>query len=149
MPTTGQFFIDTNVFAYTVDRSEPEKRDAARELVRRGVESGRGNVSYQVVQEFLNLAVRKFAVTMKLSDAEDYFTNVLQPMLSVHSSPALFREALHIHARYKLSWYDSLIVAAALSAGCDTLYSEDLQHGLRIGTLTVRNPFEPKPRKRS
>jgi predicted nucleic acid-binding protein len=149
MKASRHFFLDTNVFAYTVDSSEPAKRNTARELVRLGVESGRGNVSYQVVQEFLNLAVRKFANTMKLQDAEDYFTNILRPMLSVHSSPALFHEALHIHARYKLSWYDSLIVAAALSAGCDTLYSEDLKNGLRIGSLTVRNPFAPTTRKKS
>jgi predicted nucleic acid-binding protein len=62
-------------------------------------------------------------------------------MLAVESSLALFDEALAIHIRYKLSWYDSLIVAAALEAKCDVLYTEDLQHGQRFGDLVVMNPF--------
>ncbi len=54
---------------------------------------------------------------------------------------SLYGEALRIRERYKLNWYDSLIVAAALEAKCDVLYTEDLQHGQRFGELVVINPF--------
>ena len=60
----------------------------------------------------------------------------------MHSSQALYAEALQLPARYGLAWYDSLIVAAALEARCATLLSEDLHHGLRIGELRVENPFQ-------
>ena len=62
-------------------------------------------------------------------------------MLAVESSLALFERALDVNRRYKSSWYDSLIVAAAIEAKCDVLYTEDLQHGQRFGGLTVVNPF--------
>jgi predicted nucleic acid-binding protein len=50
-------------------------------------------------------------------------------------------KTIRIHRRYRLSWYDSLIVAAAQQAGCKRLYSEDLQHGQQFGTMTIHNPF--------
>jgi predicted nucleic acid-binding protein len=62
-------------------------------------------------------------------------------MLRVHSSQALYSEGLALQSRYRMSWYDALIVCAAQQAGCNTLYSEDLQHGQRFGSLRVVNPF--------
>jgi predicted nucleic acid-binding protein len=59
----------------------------------------------------------------------------------VHSSQALYAEALHLQHRYRLSWYDSLILAGAIEAQCSVLYSEDLQHGQRFGDLQIENPF--------
>jgi predicted nucleic acid-binding protein len=62
-------------------------------------------------------------------------------LLAVHASQALYVDALHLHAQSGLSWYDALIVSAALQAGCDLLFTEDLQHGQRFGGLQVKNPF--------
>jgi predicted nucleic acid-binding protein len=62
-------------------------------------------------------------------------------MLAVHSSPQLYLEALRIAEKTRLSWYDSLIVAAALEADCEVLYTEDLQHGWELDRLHVENPF--------
>ena len=59
----------------------------------------------------------------------------------VHSSLALYIEALGLQNRFRISWYDSLIVAAAIEGGCNILYSEDLQHGMKFGDLQVKNPF--------
>jgi predicted nucleic acid-binding protein len=59
----------------------------------------------------------------------------------VHSSPGLFIRALDLARRDQLSWYDSLIVAAAIQGECEILYSEDLQHGRRFGDLVIQNPF--------
>ena len=78
---------------------------------------------------------------MHPADAEQYLGTVFRPLLAVHSSQALYAEALRLHAQSGLSWYDSLIVAAALQAQCDLLFTEDLQHGQRFGALQIVNPF--------
>jgi predicted nucleic acid-binding protein len=78
---------------------------------------------------------------MQPADASQYLGTVFRPLLAVHSSQALYAEALQLHARSGLSWCDSLIVSAAIQARCDLLYTEDLQHGQRFGALQVRNPF--------
>ena len=78
---------------------------------------------------------------MTLTDAEQYLGTVFRPLLGVHSSQALHSEALHLQAQSRLSWYDSLIVSAAVQAQCDFLNTEDLQHGQRFGSLQVADPF--------
>lgn len=138
---SGRFFLDTNLFIYTFDDSAPAKAKKATELIRRASNTGEGIVSYQVVQEFFNVAIRRFSRPMTLAEAEQYLITVFRPLLAVHSSPALYVEALRLSANHKLAWYDSLIVAAALEGQCDVLYSEDLQHGQRIEDLRVKNPF--------
>jgi len=138
---SDRFFLDTNIFVYSMDRSAPAKSQKAAQLVRKALAMQQGFISYQVVQEFFNVALRRFVQPMRTADAEQYLTTVLRPLLSVHSSPALFTEALHIQSSSGLSWYDSLIVAAAAQAKCDLLYTEDLQHGQRFGSLRVLNPF--------
>jgi predicted nucleic acid-binding protein len=69
-------------------------------------------------------------------------TTILQPLLAVHSSPALYSEALQMYSHYRLSWYDALIVTAAVEADCAVLYSEDFQDGQRFGKTRVKNPFD-------
>lgn len=140
---SGRFFLDTNVFVYSCDAGDPAKTRRARKLIRDAVAGGKGVVSHQVVQEFLNVALRKFARPMTPAEAEQYLTTVFLPLMRVQSSPALLTEALWLKRRHELSWYDSLIVAAAMEADCDRLLSEDLPHGLKIGGLRVENPFLP------
>jgi len=111
------------------------------ELIRRAVATRKGLVSYQVAQEFFNVALRRFAKPMSAAEAEQYLALVLGPLISVHSSQALYGEALRLTERHGLSWYDALIVAAALEGQCVVLYSEDLQHGRRFGDLQIENPF--------
>lgn len=137
----ARFFLDTNVFVYAMDGTNPAKAKRAENLMREAVTTQKGAVSYQVVQEFFNLALRRFPHPMTVTEAEQYLRTVFQPLLLIHSSPALYVEALHMQARYRLSWYDSLIVAAAAEADCAVLYSEDFQHGQRFGSMTVKNPF--------
>jgi predicted nucleic acid-binding protein len=137
----GRFFLDTNVFVYSFDRSAPAKGRRALQLIREAVDARKGIVSYQVVQEFFNVALWRFAKPMTLADAEQYLSTVFRPLIAVHSSPALYGEALLLSDRFSLSWYDSLIVAAAIEGQCSVLYSEDLQSGQRFGDLEIRNPF--------
>ena len=98
-------------------------------------------VSYQVVQEFFNVALRKMTVPMQLQDADLYLRQVFTPLLRVTFTPELCAEAFRLFSRFSLSWYDSLIVAAAQQAQCEVLYTEDLQHGQAFGSLRVVNPF--------
>ena len=136
-----RFFLDTNIFVYSFDRDAPAKARRATLLIRKAVGSGKGVVSYQVVQEFFNVALRRFAQPMKAVEAEQYLRTVFTPLLGVHSSQALYLAALDLESRHHLSWYDSLIVASAIQAQCGLLLSEDLQHGRKFGDLRIENPF--------
>ena len=138
---SGRFFLDTNIFVYTFDSAAPAKAKKAAQLIRRAVDSGEGIVSFQVVQEFFNVALRRFTPAMNVPEAEQYLITVFRPILAVHSSPAMYVEALRITGKHRLSWYDSLIVAAAIEGQCETLYSEDLQNGRKIESLRIQNPF--------
>jgi|SRR5882724_1338193 len=138
---SGRYFLDTNIFVYSFDASSPAKASQAKKLIRSATETHAGMVSYQVVQEFFNVALRRFAKPMSTEDAEQYLSVTFRPLLSVHSSPALYGDALRIAARFRLPWYDSLIVASAIEGQCDVLYSEDFQNGQQFGPLTISNPF--------
>ena len=74
-------------------------------------------------------------------ELEDYLAQVFPSLLEVQSSLWLFWQGLQLHRQHHLSWYDALIVAAALDAGCKVLYTEDLEHWRRFGQLLVQNPF--------
>jgi len=138
---SGRFFLDTNVFVYSFDAGSPKKAAQSARLIKSAIETRGGIVSYQVVQEFFNVALRRFAKPMSSADAEQYLSTTFRPLLSVHSSPALYGEALRIGARFRLAWYDSLIVASAIEGQCDVLYSEDFQDGQQFGTVVISNPF--------
>ena len=138
---SDRFFLDTNIFVYSFDTSVPRKAQRARELIRDAVATRKGVISFQVVQEFFNVALRRFAHPMNVAEAEQYLSTAFRPLLAIHSSQSLYAEALRLAARFQLSWYDSLIVAAAIEAQCKVLYSEDLQNGQRFGDTQVQNPF--------
>jgi predicted nucleic acid-binding protein len=137
----ARFFLDTNIFIYSLGGTPTGKAQRAAQLVQEGVGSRNGIISYQVAQEFFNVAFRRFAPPMTLAEAEQYLASVFRPMLAVQSSQALLAEALRLYERYRLSWYDSLIIAAALEAQCGVLYSEDMRHGQTFGDLRIDNPF--------
>lgn len=138
---SGESFLDSNVLIYTFDDVARDKQRIAQELVKTSLQHGTGIISYQVVQEVLNVLTRKLHVPMDAGDATRYLATTLEPLWRVQPSAELYHAALTLQARYTFGFYDSLIVAAALSAGCATLYSEDLQHGQRIGNLTIEDPF--------
>ena len=132
-------FIDTNVFIYLFDETNPAKRQRAESLVHRSLENGSGCISFQVVQEALNVVTRKLGA--RPQSARLLLDDVLAPLWLVNPTRLLYTRALQVHAQYGFSFYDSLIVAAALEAGCTRLYSEDLQHGQQVEHLTIQNPF--------
>jgi predicted nucleic acid-binding protein len=134
-------FIDTNVFIYQLDTRDPRKHAIADRIVGEALATDNACISFQVIQECLNTVLRKAEITLDAAAARLYVDTVLAPLDRVASSIELYRSALHLQQRWKFSFYDSLIVAAALEAGCKHLLSEDLQHGQRIGTLRIENPF--------
>jgi predicted nucleic acid-binding protein len=138
---SAELFIDTNVFVYQLDGTDPRKQAVAERIVRDGLANGNACISFQVVQECLNTVLRKAEVKLDAESARSYLDTVLLPLMQVPASAALYHRALDVQTRWQLSFYDALIVAAALTAGCTRLLSEDLQHGQRIDTLTVHNPF--------
>ena len=138
---SDRYFLDTNIFVYSLDPVDPRKARIAEELVTRGVGSRLGVISYQVVQEFMSVSLRQFQVTMTATELELYFFKVLLPMMTIPSSSGLFLEALRLKTTDQIAWYDSLIIAAALQGDCEVLYSEDMQHGRRFGDLVIQDPF--------
>ncbi|MGE0058294.1 MAG: PIN domain-containing protein [Dehalococcoidia bacterium] len=133
-------FLDSNVLVYLFDADPTEpKRKAAQELLTDGLE-GKAVISFQVVQEVLNVLMRGETPGATPDEATEILRDILVPLWEVEPSTALYARALSIRGRYQYSFYDSLIIAAALEAGCTRLYSEELQHGQRIERLTIVNP---------
>jgi predicted nucleic acid-binding protein len=137
----GKYFLDTNILVYTFDHAYPKKVYTSRHLVKDALNKRSGCISYQVIQEFLNVASRKFINPLSISDCQTYLNNVLEPLCEVFSSVSLFHRALEISNRWNFAFYDSLIVAAALSAESKILYTEDLQHHQQIMDMIIVNPF--------
>jgi len=138
---SAEYFIDTNLFIYQLEASEERKAATADCIIRKGIETRNACISFQVVQECLNIALRKAAIPLSTDETKQYLDDVLAPLFRVPASLSLYRRTLDLQARYRYGFYDSLIIAAALDAGCTLLYSEDLQDGQRIEGLTIRNPF--------
>lgn len=134
-------FLDSNVLVYLFDEEPDEpKRKVAQDLFS-GALNGEAAISFQVVQEVLNVLTRGDAPRATPEEATDILRDMLAPIWQIEPSVSLYASALAIRGRYQYSFYDSLIIAAALEAGCTRLFSEDLQHGQRIERLTIVNPF--------
>jgi predicted nucleic acid-binding protein len=132
-------FLDSNIVVYLFDDADAKKRNVAEALVRDALESGTAIVSFQVVQEVLNICTRKLGMTAV--EAQRFLTSVLTPLWRIMPSARLYEHALELQARYRFSFYDALIVAGAIGGGCTRLYTEDLQHGQTVGPLVIENPF--------
>jgi predicted nucleic acid-binding protein len=135
-------FFDSNVMLYLFDQDAAAKRKRARDLVKQGLDDRSACISYQVVQETLNVLSRKNALASGPGQTDEFLRRTLMPLCSVLPSEALYSKALALQLRWRFSFYDSLIVAAALEAGCKRLLSEDMQHGQRIEGLRIENPFK-------
>lgn len=130
---TGNFF-DSDVPLY-IAASDTEKAAVARALIARG-----GIISVQVLNEVATVALRKFnfslAEVIEVSNSLRSLTTVVPVSVETHEL------ALWVRERHRFAFYDCTIIAAALLAGCDTLWSEDMHDGLVVdGRLTIRNPF--------
>jgi len=138
---SDKYFIDTNVFVYCFDDRHPEKKVRALSLIADALQSGKGMISWQVIQEFLNVSTRKFLIPVKPEDAKIYLQKVLHPLCHVFPDLDLYSWALDIFEKTGYSFYDALIIAGAQRGGCDILYSEDLHSGQQVNGVKIENPF--------
>ncbi|WP_089727967.1 PIN domain-containing protein [Candidatus Thiosymbion oneisti] len=136
-----KYFLDTNIFVYSFEPSEPTKNAIARDLIQNALKEQIGCISSQVIQEFLNVSTKKFNPPLAPQDSLKYLNTVLAPLCEISTSVELYRKTIETSERWKYSFYDSLILAAAIQTNCSILYSEDLQHGQNIQSLTILNPF--------
>jgi predicted nucleic acid-binding protein len=130
-------FFDTNVLVYIASK-DAAKADQAEAAVAAG-----GSISVQVLDELANVARRKMQMSW---DETHAFLNLLRALLTVHPLTAETHETgLRLAERYGLSIYDAMIAASALHSNCDTLWSEDMQHGVVLEeSLRIANPFRGK-----
>ncbi len=133
----AEVFLDTNILANSFDVDSPSKQRKAKELLT----GSKWFVSWQVIQEFSSAALHRFKVPLKPQDLSDYLTLKLWPRCRILPSEVILTKAIAIHARYGFRYYDSLVVASAIAGSAKTLFSEDLQHGQSIDSLTIQNPF--------
>ncbi|MGH7953986.1 MAG: PIN domain-containing protein [Limisphaerales bacterium] len=138
---SAEFFLDTNVLIYAFFDQDPAKKARCRELHEFALEDGRGIISFQVVQEFLNTAIKKFPGQFTNDELKDFLGATLWPLCGIFPGEELYRRAIIVRSETGFSFYDSLIVAAALEAGCKIIYSEDLHHNHRLHGLEIKNPF--------
>ena len=133
-------FFDSNILIYAADRSEPEKQFQARRLLNSAVENETGALSVQVLSEFFSVVTKRIPNPLSVEEAEAIIerTAVL-PVVELDWS--LVRRAIDTHKEYGISYWDSLIVAAAEKAGCAQIISEDLNSGQSYHGITVVDPF--------
>jgi predicted nucleic acid-binding protein len=140
-------FFDTNVVVYAYDRTAGFKRDRAKALIEANVRAGTLVLSTQVMIESYNTLQR--AALLK-REAALAIVEALADEHVVTTDAALVLRGIRLAQRHQLSHWDGLIVQAALDSGCNALYSEDMQPGMRFGDLEIVNPFadaahEPRP----
>jgi predicted nucleic acid-binding protein len=133
-------FIDTNLWVYRLDQREPEKSRRISTWLREIASEHQIVLSTQVLVELRAVLTRKLKPPMPHADA-GLALNALAQFEVLASDTALVLDAHELAQREQLSWFDALIVEAALRAGCEQLFSEDLSHGRKFGGLTVCNPF--------
>lgn len=131
-------FIDTNVLVYAEDDSHPDKQEVARGLLRQLLQSRRGVLSLQVLQEFYSAATRKLDMP-----SEDARRRILLysrfDLIPFDQSDLL--GAIDLHRLHGISFWDALIVRAAVKGSCSILHSENMQSGRLIESLSILNPF--------
>ena len=128
-------FLDTNILVYAFASNDPRSK-LAEDLLAAG-----GVISIQVLNEFVNVSRRKLAREwVEIEDALSVLRTILDPPIAL--TIELHEAAIRLARDHRFPFYDSLIIAAAIRAGCSILYSEDMQDGQTVDGVTVLNPFE-------
>ena len=132
-------FLDTNIIIYAYSDDEPQKQEIANNILEEY--ERQISISTQVINELSNNLFRKFKLNAKAVEAVVLELNDNFPIVDFNLQTQL--KAIKIKERYKLQFYDSMILATALENGCNIIYSEDMQNGQIIeNQLTIINPFE-------
>jgi predicted nucleic acid-binding protein len=126
---------------YSFDYRNKRKREIAKNIITNALMDGRGFISIQVIQEFFNVATNKFELPMSVIDAKSYLEKVFVVFNIVFPNTDTISTGLDIFSSTKYSFYDSLIIAAAVKSGSKILLTEDLNHGQMIQNVKIKNPF--------
>ncbi len=132
-------FFDTNVLVYAFDEGEPEKRGVARALIKEHLDEGDGMLSVQVLREFY-ASVRRLSRPVPDEEAEEAVRR-FAAFSSMPEDARMVIGAVRRSREHRLSFWDGLIVEAALRGGADRILTEDLQHGQVIDGMRIENPF--------
>ena len=134
-------FLDTNVLVYAYDKHERKKQARAQSILKAAIQEESGCLSAQVLGEFFTVVTRKIEepLTSREADAVIQLLSIL-PVQEIDR--VLVQQAIHTHERYGISYWDSLIVAAAVASGCVQVHSEDLKDGETYNGVRVVNPFK-------
>jgi predicted nucleic acid-binding protein len=133
-------FVDSNVFVYAHSRASAEKREKASELVDRLWVSGGGSLSIQVLQEFFVTVTRKVPQPLSIGEAAEIVEDYSR--WAIHSPEARdLLAAIDLHKRFRISFWDAMVIQSARLLGCHVLWTEDLSDGQNYAGVTVRNPF--------
>ncbi|HET8701115.1 MAG TPA: PIN domain-containing protein [Nitrococcus sp.] len=141
---TARYFVDTNVLVYARDSSEPDKQRLASQWLRALWQNRNGCLSFQVLKEYYLVVTQRLSQGMTAEEARADIRDLLawEPVVM---DTAVLENAWLAQDRFRFSWWDALIVAAAQRAGCRYLLTEDLQNGQNLDGVTVLNPFEVRP----
>jgi len=132
-------FLDTNVLVYSYDTTDPRKQEVAQNLVRKAF-AGDTVTSTQVLGEFAATLLHKAVPRVNPSELTAIL-DAIGPIPTIATDADMVRRAVEVQGRYGLHFYDSLIVAAAERAGCERIWSEDMNAGQKYFGISVQNPF--------
>ncbi|MDY6792440.1 MAG: PIN domain-containing protein [Thermodesulfobacteriota bacterium] len=137
---TGSDFFDTNILVYAYDSHEPDKQKKAQDMLKQGIINGNAVISTQVLGEFFTVVTRRIPQPISVFDASEIINNV--SVMNVQEIDLLIvKRAIETLDTYKISYWDSLIVAAAEGAGCERIMTEDLNHEQLYYGIIATNPF--------
>lgn len=142
--TAELVFVDTNVLVYARDSREPPKQQRAEEWLAHLWRHRIGRLSLQVLQEYYISVTQKLKPGME-RDAARRDVRDLWHWVPASSAVGLLEAAWTAQDEFRLSWWDALILASARLSGCETLLSEDFQHGQQFGTVRIASPFKATP----
>lgn len=134
-------FVDTNVIVYAYDKDAGKKHRIAVDIMKDLWRSGRGTISTQILQEFFVTLTKKISAPMDISVVRETIRRLSKWDVAIIDVDTIIR-ATELQERYNYSFWDSLVVAAAIASGVRTIFSEDLSDGQTIEGITIKNPFQ-------
>jgi predicted nucleic acid-binding protein len=137
---TDKFFVDTNILLYAHDRAAALKHERARQLIEQLWIARNGVLSTQILQELCVNLRRKVAHPLPTEEIRRLIQDYLSWEIIVNDGESVV-QALELEQRYRISFWDALVLHAAEISGCSVLYSEDLASGQKYGSISVVNPL--------
>ena len=137
---TYPVMVDTNIIIYSTDKTSGAKHEASIALLGDLIEQGTLALSTQIVREYSNVYLKKLG-NKDAGSLLVYLKTVLEPSVRIYETQEMIYSAVLLTVEFGISFYDALILQSAIDLGCETLYTEDFQHGREYSGVKVVNPF--------